>query len=189
MLLVDVSASGQFGSVRQDQERAGGRARAAARVLARSRNNDKVGLILFTDRVELFIPPQKGTQPRAARDPRDAVLRAAAARHRPRARARVPAQGVPAPHGHLPDLRLPGAGLREAAAPGAPAPRPGADLHRRPAGDGAARPRPDHAARSRDRRACPDRQRQRRRARARTRSSARPPQPPAGGCSARSAST
>src|SRR5216110_3993027 len=59
MLLVDVSASGNFGSSAQSKREL---AAEVACLLAFSaiRNNDKVGLILFTDRVELFIPPKKG---------------------------------------------------------------------------------------------------------------------------------
>jgi len=59
MLVVDVSASGNFGSTTQSKREL---AAEVACLLAFSaiRNNDKVGLILFTDRVELFIPPKKG---------------------------------------------------------------------------------------------------------------------------------
>lgn len=59
MLLVDLSGSGLFGSVDQSKREL---AAEVASVLAFSaiRNNDKVGLILFTDRVEKFIPPRKG---------------------------------------------------------------------------------------------------------------------------------
>src|SRR4029078_13607734 len=59
MLLVDVSGSGLFGSrVKSKRELAA----EIASVLAFSaiRNNDKVGLILFSDTVEKFIPPRKG---------------------------------------------------------------------------------------------------------------------------------
>src|SRR6266513_3065251 len=59
ILVVDESASGNFGSVSQSKREL---AAEVACLLAFSaiRNNDKVGLILFTDRVELFIPPKKG---------------------------------------------------------------------------------------------------------------------------------
>jgi uncharacterized protein (DUF58 family) len=59
MLIVDVSASGNFGSKTQSKREL---AAEVACLLAFSaiRNNDKVGLLLFTDRVELFIPPKKG---------------------------------------------------------------------------------------------------------------------------------
>jgi uncharacterized protein (DUF58 family) len=59
MLVVDVSASGAFGSVELSKREL---AAEVACVIAFSaiRNNDKVGLMLFSDHVELFIPPKKG---------------------------------------------------------------------------------------------------------------------------------
>jgi uncharacterized protein (DUF58 family) len=59
MFLVDASHSLDFGSVRRMK---GEIAAELAAVLAFSaiRNNDKVGAIIFTDRIELFIPPKKG---------------------------------------------------------------------------------------------------------------------------------
>jgi uncharacterized protein (DUF58 family) len=59
LLLVDMSASGHFGS--RDQEKRELTAELAA-VLAFSaiKNNDRVGLIIFTDGVERFVPPKKG---------------------------------------------------------------------------------------------------------------------------------
>ncbi len=59
MLLVDVSASGSYGSVESSKREL---AAEVASILAFSaiQNNDKVGLILFTDEVEMFIPPKKG---------------------------------------------------------------------------------------------------------------------------------
>jgi uncharacterized protein (DUF58 family) len=59
MLVVDVSGSGRFGSQAQSKREL---AAEIASVLAFSaiRNNDKVGLVLFTDEVEKFIPPRKG---------------------------------------------------------------------------------------------------------------------------------
>jgi uncharacterized protein (DUF58 family) len=59
MLMVDVSGSGLFGSRAQSKREL---AAEIASVLAFSaiRNNDKVGLLLFTDEVEKFIPPRKG---------------------------------------------------------------------------------------------------------------------------------
>lgn len=60
MLLIDMSASGIFGT--QDKIKRETSAELAA-ILAFNaiRNNDKVGAILFTDRVEKYIPPQKGS--------------------------------------------------------------------------------------------------------------------------------
>src|SRR5678815_2876161 len=59
MLLVDLSGSGLFGSGEQSKREL---AAEIASVLAFSaiRNNDKVGLILFTDDVEKYMPPRKG---------------------------------------------------------------------------------------------------------------------------------
>jgi uncharacterized protein (DUF58 family) len=59
MFVVDASRSLDFGSVRRMK---GEIAAELSAVLAFSaiRNNDKVGAIFFTDRVELFIPPKKG---------------------------------------------------------------------------------------------------------------------------------
>ncbi len=61
MLCVDLSASGDFGSVDQSKREL---AAELASVLAFSatRNNDKVGLLLFTDKVEKVIFPKKGRQ-------------------------------------------------------------------------------------------------------------------------------
>jgi uncharacterized protein (DUF58 family) len=59
MLLVDLSASGIFGSVEQSKRE---RAAEIASVIAfsASQNNDKVGVLLYTDEVEQYIPPKKG---------------------------------------------------------------------------------------------------------------------------------
>ncbi len=59
MLLMDVSRSSYFGSGRQLKSEV---AAELCSVLAFSaiRNNDRVGLITFSDRIELFIPPRKG---------------------------------------------------------------------------------------------------------------------------------
>jgi len=59
LLVVDVSASGTFGSVDLSKREL---AAEVASILAFSaiNNNDKVGLLLFSDDVELFIPAKKG---------------------------------------------------------------------------------------------------------------------------------
>lgn len=59
MLVVDLSGSGLFGSGEQSKREL---AAEIASILAFSaiRNNDKVGLLLFTEDVEKFIPPRKG---------------------------------------------------------------------------------------------------------------------------------
>jgi uncharacterized protein (DUF58 family) len=59
ILLIDISASGDFGSKTASKREM---MAELGSVLAFSavRNNDKVGLVLFTDFVELYIPPKKG---------------------------------------------------------------------------------------------------------------------------------
>lgn len=59
MLLVDLSGSQMFGSISKTKQRV---AAELSAILAFSalKNNDKVGLILFTDKVEKFVPPRKG---------------------------------------------------------------------------------------------------------------------------------
>ena len=59
MLVVDVSGSGEFGTVTQLKKEI---AAELCAVLAFSalQNNDKVGVIFFSDVVEKFIPPKKG---------------------------------------------------------------------------------------------------------------------------------
>ena len=59
LLVVDASASGAFGSVSQMK---GEIAVEISALLAFSaiRNNDRVGLVIFTDEVEVFVPPKKG---------------------------------------------------------------------------------------------------------------------------------
>lgn len=61
MLLVDVSSSGNFGTIIQMK---GEVAAELCAVLAFSaiKNNDKVGLMIFSDKIEKFIPPRKGKQ-------------------------------------------------------------------------------------------------------------------------------
>jgi len=59
MLLVDLSGSLMFGTVEKTKQRI---AAELSAILAFSalKNNDKVGLILFTDQIEKFVPPKKG---------------------------------------------------------------------------------------------------------------------------------
>lgn len=59
MLVVDVSASGQFGTI-NDSKKAFIIEISATLAFSAMQNNDKVGLLLFTDKIELFIPPKKG---------------------------------------------------------------------------------------------------------------------------------
>ena len=59
LLAVDCSGSNQFGTQLQ-QKREVAAEMAAILAFSAIRNNDKVGLIEFTDRVEHFVPPRKG---------------------------------------------------------------------------------------------------------------------------------
>lgn len=58
MLLIDVSASGFFGSVAPKRETIS--EIAAILAFSASQNNDKVGAVFFSSEVEKYIPPQKG---------------------------------------------------------------------------------------------------------------------------------
>ena len=59
MLLVDLSASQDFGTRGRTQRELAAEV-AATLAFSAMQNNDKVGVVFFTDRVEKFIPPQKG---------------------------------------------------------------------------------------------------------------------------------
>ncbi len=59
MLLVDLSASERFGSVEKPKIETVAEV-AALLAFSAIKNNDRVGLILFTDRIERFVPPKKG---------------------------------------------------------------------------------------------------------------------------------
>jgi uncharacterized protein (DUF58 family) len=61
ILMIDWSSSQQFGTGRQ-QKREVAAELAAVLAFSAVSNNDKVGLIGFTDRVERFVPPRKGTR-------------------------------------------------------------------------------------------------------------------------------
>lgn len=61
MLVVDVSASGDYGS-QEESKREMMAEMASVLAFSAIRNNDKVGLLLFTNQVEVFVPPQKGRQ-------------------------------------------------------------------------------------------------------------------------------
>jgi uncharacterized protein (DUF58 family) len=61
VLLVDCSASNQFGT-RQQPKREVAAELAAILAFSAITNNDRVGLVAFTDRVEKFVPPRKGTR-------------------------------------------------------------------------------------------------------------------------------
>ncbi len=59
MLLIDVSGSGNFGT-REQLKRNLITEIAAVLSFSAIENNDKIGVIMFSDRIEKFIPPQKG---------------------------------------------------------------------------------------------------------------------------------
>jgi uncharacterized protein (DUF58 family) len=59
VLLVDASASGAFGSHQRMKGEVGVEI-SALLAFSAIKNNDRVGLLIFTDEVELFIPPRKG---------------------------------------------------------------------------------------------------------------------------------
>ncbi len=61
MLVIDGSGSQQFGTQYQQKREVAAELAALLAFCAIS-NNDKVGLIAFTDRVERFVPPRKGTR-------------------------------------------------------------------------------------------------------------------------------
>jgi len=59
LLAVDLSGSGNFGSVPQSKRELAAEV-AAVLALSAVRNNDRVGLLLFTDAVERYLPPRTG---------------------------------------------------------------------------------------------------------------------------------
>jgi uncharacterized protein (DUF58 family) len=60
LFLVDLSASGSFGSIGRTKNEIAAEI-CALLAFSAIKNNDKVGLLVFTDHVEMFIPPAKGT--------------------------------------------------------------------------------------------------------------------------------
>src|SRR3989338_11438972 len=59
MLLLDASGSCQFGSVNRLKSELTAEI-CAVLAFSAIKNNDRVGLIIFTDRIEKFVPPKKG---------------------------------------------------------------------------------------------------------------------------------
>lgn len=59
LLVVDVSSSENFGTQKQLKKELITEI-AATLAFSATQNNDKIGLILFTDQIELYIPPKKG---------------------------------------------------------------------------------------------------------------------------------
>ena len=60
LFAVDLSASGDFGSTDKLKNEVAAEI-CALLAFSAIKNNDKVGLVVFTDTVELFVPPAKGT--------------------------------------------------------------------------------------------------------------------------------
>lgn len=61
MLLLDASSSSSFGTTKRFKKELAAEV-SAVLAFAAIQNNDRVGLIIFTDRIEKFIPPRKGLQ-------------------------------------------------------------------------------------------------------------------------------
>ena len=61
MLLVDASASGLFGTARATKMQTAAEI-SALLAFSAIRNSDRVGLLLFTDRPEMYVPPRKGRE-------------------------------------------------------------------------------------------------------------------------------
>ncbi len=59
LFAVDLSASGQFGTINKTKSELAAEF-CAVLSFAAAKNNDKVGLIIFTDQIDLYIPPKKG---------------------------------------------------------------------------------------------------------------------------------
>jgi uncharacterized protein (DUF58 family) len=59
VLALDISGSSAFGSIRRSKREFAAEI-ASTLAISATRSSDKVALLLFTDRVELFIPPRKG---------------------------------------------------------------------------------------------------------------------------------
>jgi len=59
MLMVDVSSSGEFGSTGKFKNEISAEV-ASILAFAAIRNNDKIGLIIFSNKIEHYIPPKKG---------------------------------------------------------------------------------------------------------------------------------
>ncbi len=58
---VDLSASGDFGTINKMKNELAAEF-CAVLAFAAAKNNDKVGLLIFTDQIELYIPPKKGSK-------------------------------------------------------------------------------------------------------------------------------
>ena len=61
LFLVDVSASGAFGSAEKNKRRTAAEL-AALLAFSAGKNGDKVGLMMFSDKIELYVPPRSGSR-------------------------------------------------------------------------------------------------------------------------------
>ena len=61
ILAVDLSASGDFGTIDKTKNELAAEF-CAVLAFAAAKNNDKVGLLIFSDQIEMFIPPKKGSR-------------------------------------------------------------------------------------------------------------------------------
>lgn len=61
LLCVDLSASGDFGTGQKTKQQLAAEVSSVI-AFAATRNNDRVGLLIFTDRIELYVPPAKGSR-------------------------------------------------------------------------------------------------------------------------------
>src|SRR6266481_5713400 len=59
VIAMDISASSAFGSLRRSKREFAAEI-AGTLAISATRSSDKVGLLLFTDQIELFLPPRKG---------------------------------------------------------------------------------------------------------------------------------
>ena len=106
MLVVDASGSGDFGSSGQFKRDLAAELTAVLSFAATT-NNDRVGLLIFTDRVELLIPPRKGRRHVLRLIREMLVFQPQGAGHRRPARPRHDQPGAETQGHHLPGLGLP----------------------------------------------------------------------------------
>jgi uncharacterized protein (DUF58 family) len=137
LLVVDMSASGRFGS-RQREKRDLAAEIAAVLAFSAIRNNDRVGLIIFTDEVERFVPPKKGKRHVLRVVSEILSFSEKSKSYGARRRARLPGPRRAPARGRVPDLGLSRAGreLRARAAHRIAPPRSGAGVGQRPDGGG-----------------------------------------------------
>ena len=107
LFVVDLSASGSFGT-REKLKNEVAAELCALLAFAAIKNNDKVGLLVFTDQVELYIPPKKGVSHVPARDSRSTQRPAAPVPDRHHASSGLPRTRHAPPRRRFSCLRLSG---------------------------------------------------------------------------------